>query len=130
MKQIKFTLIAIVAMIVVSGTAVYASFPVKKETNKTEVSVQDSKSNSSTSTISAGDVTNFKKAELAKNAKAGGMDEEMIITLVLWFFLGWAAAHRWYRGKPAIYNVLFIITAGGCGIWALVDLINILTGKF
>lgn len=130
MKQIKLTLIAMIAMIVVSETSVYASFPVKKETKKTEVSVQDFKSNSSESTITTGDVTSYKKAELVKKAKAGGMDEEMIILLLLWFFLGFLAAHRWYKGKPALYNVLFMITLGGFGIWAIIDLINILTGKF
>jgi hypothetical protein len=25
---------------------------------------------------------------------------------------------------------LFILTGGGCGIWALVDLVNIITGNF
>lgn len=56
--------------------------------------------------------------------------KEMWITLALWWFLGIFAAHRWYRGKPAGWNILFILTLGGCGIWAIVDLINILTGKF
>ena len=58
------------------------------------------------------------------------MDEEQLITLALWFFLGGLAAHRWYAGKSAGSNILFILTAGGCGIWAIVDLINILTGDF
>jgi len=57
-------------------------------------------------------------------------DEEMWITLALWFFLGAVAAHRWYRRKPVGWNILFILTAGGCGIWAIVDLVNILTKKF
>jgi hypothetical protein len=50
--------------------------------------------------------------------------------LLLLLFLGGLAAHRWYKGKPAGWNILFILTAGGCGIWALVDLVNILTKKF
>lgn len=58
------------------------------------------------------------------------IDEELIITLLLWFFLGFLAGHRWYRGKPTGWNILFILTGGGCGIWALVDLVHILTGKF
>lgn len=58
------------------------------------------------------------------------IDEELLVTLLLWFFLGFLAGHRWYRGKPTGWNILFILTGGGCGIWALVDLVHILTGKF
>ena len=125
MKKIKLAIIAIVAMLVVSETSVYASFPVKKETPKAQVTEQASASSNS---ISNTVVT--KKTEVAKKGVAGGMDEDMIITIALWFFLGWLAGHRWYNGKPLIWNVLFIVTAGGCGIWWAIDLINILQGNF
>ncbi len=52
------------------------------------------------------------------------------VAVALLVFLGFAAAHRWYAGKPTLWNILFIITLGGLGIWALVDLINILTDNF
>ncbi len=52
------------------------------------------------------------------------------IAVALWFFLGGLAAHRWYAGKPTGWNILFILTLGGLGIWAIVDLINILTDNF
>jgi hypothetical protein len=116
-------------MLVVSETSVYASFPVKKETKKAQVTEQTSVS----STVASNSLSNTvvaKKTEVAKKAVAGGMDEDMIITIVLWAFLGWLAGHRWYKGKPLIWNVLFIITAGGCGIWWVIDLINILQGNF
>lgn len=73
----------------------------------------------------------LKKVE--KSAKANmpsGGDREFIILLLLWFFLGIFAGHRWYAGKPAGWNILFILTAGGCGVWAIVDLVNIITGNF
>jgi TM2 domain-containing membrane protein YozV len=65
----------------------------------------------------------------AKPAKTQG-DNDKLITILLWLFLGGFAAHRWYKGKPAGWNVLFILTAGGFGIWLLVDLVNILTDNF
>lgn len=69
--------------------------------------------------------------KLEKSNKASSQaDKELIILLVLWFFLGFFAAHRWYAGKPVGWNILFILTAGGCGVWALVDLVQILTGDF
>ncbi|WP_242118780.1 TM2 domain-containing protein [Aestuariivivens sediminicola] len=53
------------------------------------------------------------------------------VGVALWFFLGWPfAAHRWYYKKPVGWNILFIVTIGGLGIWAIVDLINILTDNF
>ncbi len=71
-----------------------------------------------------------KVAQVVGITDSAADNNEMWITLALWFFLGGFAAHRWYRGKPAGWNILFILTLGGCGIWAIVDLINILTGKF
>lgn len=64
------------------------------------------------------------------SSKKTNYDEEFITLLVLWFFLGFFAAHRWYKGKPTGSNILFILTAGGCGIWAIYDLVLILTRKF
>ena len=70
------------------------------------------------------------KKEAKKKAKSSGADKEFWITLALWFFLGFFATHRWYRGKPAGWNILYILTFGGLGIWAIVDLVMILTGSF
>lgn len=56
--------------------------------------------------------------------------QEDWILIALWFFLGGLAAHRWYAKKPVFANILFIITAGGCGIWAIIDLIKILQQRF
>ncbi|MCF8253018.1 MAG: TM2 domain-containing protein [Bacteroidia bacterium] len=57
------------------------------------------------------------------------MDEKLILVL-LCVFLGGVAAHRWYAKKPIGWNILFILTGGGCGIWWLIDLIHILTDEF
>jgi hypothetical protein len=70
------------------------------------------------------------ETETTEHSSSNMMDEELIITLLLWFFLGFLAAHRWYRGKPTGWNILFILTAGGCGVWAIIDLVHILTGRF
>jgi TM2 domain-containing membrane protein YozV len=64
----------------------------------------------------------------AEAATAGGLDDnEMIIAAILCFFLGYLGIHRFYLGYTTI-GILQLITAGGCGIWALIDLIRILTG--
>ena len=48
---------------------------------------------------------------------------------LLCFFLGCFGAHRFYLKKTGT-AILMLCTLGGLGIWALVDLIFILTGSF
>lgn len=90
----------------------YASFPVKRSTTtNTEVTV-----NTSVDVLTP-------VATVATQDKWVGV--------ALWFFLGWPfAAHRWYYKKPVLANILFILTIGGLGIWAVIDLINMLTDNF
>ena len=45
------------------------------------------------------------------------------------FLLGGLGIHRFYVGKIGT-GILMIITFGGLGIWALIDLIMIIVGKF
>ena len=129
MKQInKLFAAALVAILLISGSA-YASFPVKNETKKEQTSKSDSKSEINALSIDQSQVAATTKVESADPVAANGLDEKWILVL-LWFFLGGFAAHRWYKKKPIGWNILFILTAGGCGIWAIIDLINILTDNF
>ncbi|MCF7567919.1 TM2 domain-containing protein [Sabulilitoribacter arenilitoris] len=89
----------------------YASFPVKRTVTKTEIT-----NNSSEETYTA--------------AAATAAQKDLTVGIVLWFFLGWAAGHRWYYGKPVGWNILFILTAGGLGVWWVIDLINMIQGNF
>ncbi len=130
MKKIKHIILAATAAMIIAGGTAYASFPVKKDSKK-QVTEQTVNTGAAAATVEKAELTKVStaKKEVAKES-AAAMDEEKLITLLLWFFLGGLAAHRWYRGKPVGWNILFILTAGGCGIWAIVDLVNILTDKF
>jgi hypothetical protein len=129
MKKLKITLLALAALAIISTSTVYASFPVKKA-NKTELtSKQDASKADAVNTTASVKATDLKEMKNLNPTDAKGLDEKWI-TLILWFFLGGFAAHRWYAKKPVGWNILYIITFGGCGVWALVDLINILTDNF
>ncbi len=49
--------------------------------------------------------------------------------ILLALFLGGLGAHRFYVGKIGT-GILQLVTLGGLGIWALIDLVMIITGKF
>ena len=57
------------------------------------------------------------------------MKKDWLTTLLLCILLGGIGAHRFYAGKIGT-GILQLLTLGGCGIWYLIDLIMIITGKF
>jgi hypothetical protein len=74
------------------------------------------------------------KCGVAVNNHAPGQigpvsDKEWLVTLLLSFFLGYLGVHRFYTGHIGI-GVAQLLTLGGCGIWALIDFILILTGSY
>ena len=60
------------------------------------------------------------------NAKS---DKSNVTALLLCFFLGFMGAHRFYVGKIGT-GVLQLVTLGGLGFWALIDMIIIVVQKF
>jgi hypothetical protein len=92
----------------------YASFPVER------VGVN----NTSTMTTMNEVETILVSPAAAQSEKSQG------IALILGFFLGAIAGHKWYLGNPWYINVLFIITLGGLGIWWIIDMIRIITGDY
>jgi hypothetical protein len=59
----------------------------------------------------------------------GGPQKPWLVTLLLAVFAGGFGVHRFYTGHT-LYGVLQLVTCGGLGVWTLIDIIFILTGKF
>ena len=56
-------------------------------------------------------------------------EKGFVPTLLLAFFLGGLGVHRFFVGKIGT-GILQLLTLGGLGIWALIDIIMIIFGSF
>ena len=61
--------------------------------------------------------------------EAGTSQKSFVTTLILCVLLGGLGVHRFYVGKIGT-GILMLLTLGGLGIWALIDLIIIATQSF
>lgn len=55
-------------------------------------------------------------------------EREWLVALLISFFVGWFGIDRFYLGYTGL-GILKLITFGGCGIWYLIDLIQIAMGN-
>lgn len=107
----------------------FASFPVNREKMSEDIVVHENLVTENYKDFSAVEAPlTIEKKEALTPVAASGYDKW--VAAALWFVLGLFAAHRWYAGKPVWTNILYIITLGGLGIWAIIDIINILTDNF
>lgn len=107
-------LFSMVMMLVFSAFAMYASFPVERAT-----------STNSTTQVAQVD-KNQKQFEYTSPA-AAAEGKSQIIALILVALIGGLGIHRFYLGYTW-QGVVQLLTAGGCGVWSLIDLVRIITG--
>lgn len=65
----------------------------------------------------------------ASNFATGVPAKSKVAAALLCLFLGGLGAHRFYVGKVGS-GLGMLFTGGGCGLWALIDFIMILSGSF
>ena len=56
-------------------------------------------------------------------------DKDWTTLLILSVLLGGLGVDRFFAGHIGL-GVLKLLTVGGCGIWAIIDIIMVATGKF
>lgn len=66
-------------------------------------------------------------ADKKKESKSNKSGDNQVIALILAIVVGALGIHRFYLGYYW-QGVVQLLTGGGCGIWALIDLIRIITG--
>lgn len=71
-------------------------------------------------------ISNTNTKAVKKNADPGE-GKSQLIALILCIFVGVLGIHRFYLGYT-MEGVIQLLTAGGCGIWSLIDLVRIITG--
>jgi hypothetical protein len=105
--KLKF-IFTVVALFLVTLSGIYASFPVERSTNSNTTVVENVEEEFSSPATS-----NSGKSQLT--------------ALLLAIFVGGIGIHRFYLGYTW-QGVVQLLTLGGCGIWALIDLVRIITG--
>jgi hypothetical protein len=105
----------------------FASFPVQKQAT-TEVAVK-SEINKDVTVSDVKAPAELKSMDVADEyeSPAAGGGKSQLIALILAVFVGGLGIHRFYLGYTW-QGVVQLLTLGGCGIWALIDLIRIITG--
>jgi TM2 domain-containing membrane protein YozV len=63
------------------------------------------------------------------SAPVNGESKDWLTALLLAIFLGNLGVHRFYTGHTGI-GLAQLFTLGGCGIWTIIDIIQIATGNF
>ena len=72
-------------------------------------------------------IFNKKLSNYSPESPSGAGGKSQVVALILVILVGGLGIHRFYLGYTW-QGIVQLLTAGGCGIWWLIDLIRIITG--
>lgn len=108
-----------------SANTGFASFPVqKKETS--EIIVKENTISPQKNEVKKSETASMSASE-DYVSPAAGSGKSQVVALILVLLVGALGIHRFYLGYTW-QGVVQLLTLGGLGIWALIDLIRIVTG--
>ena len=123
------TAFIVTIFVMVAGACIsYAAFPVANNAATQTVSTANATTNAEI-TAQMEEYSNAmsvaRTSAPAAPAPSGGKSQ--IVAFILCLVIGGLGIHRFYLGYTW-QGVVQLLTGGGCGIWALIDLIRIATG--
>lgn len=126
MKKFITATLFMLTLAIMSATVSYSAFPIlsKKVTTTSVATSANTATNMPQQTITA---TDLSKASTPVAPAPAGSGKSQIVALILVLLVGGLGIHRFYLGYTW-QGIVQLLTAGGCGIWALIDLIRIITG--
>jgi hypothetical protein len=139
MKKLSFFLslaiFASVSMTMLHTDNARAAFPIHAKTEpsaaKTEVTTNELQTELESAAASENQSHVIKHVEKKKSffskLLGHGGGKSQVIALLLVILVGGLGIHRFYLGYTW-QGIVQLLTLGGCGIWALIDLIRIITG--
>jgi len=136
LSKIKTSMV-VLAIALITVPSAWAAFPVNTtKTVKTQSAAVSQKLTDTETGISSEVKSNEKKsAKVAKKEikqsfwkKLRNGGKSQLIALLLVILVGALGIHRFYLGYTW-QGIVQLLTLGGCGIWALIDLIRIATGN-
>lgn len=126
MKKNITNFLFVLMLAVFSATVSYSAFPVVAE-KTTSTQTVASASNQSVTEMNSVLAQNDEQAQVITTKAKSSVGSSQLIALLLCLFVGGLGIHRFYLGYTT-EGVIQLLTAGGCGIWSLIDLIRIITG--
>lgn len=126
--KLKIFLIGLLSMLFT--TLSYAAFPIQEQAKSTVMmaTATDQINGSGTTSVAEASVSNLNSQQSTIPTYRRYAGKSQLVALLLVIIVGVLGIHRFYLGYTW-QGIVQLLTAGGFGIWYLIDLIRIARGR-